>query len=71
MNFRSLQLLQVESTETELKRTVTLVPSVSTKSWVWKFCAKYPETIEISQDIAVCTIYRELNKNNAKANSKV
>ena len=61
----------VESTESELKRTVTLVPSVSTKSWVWKFCAKYPETIENSQDIAVCTICREMYKNNSKAKSKI
>ena len=42
-----------------------------TKSWVWKFCAKYPETIENSQDIALCTICREIYKNNSKAKTKI
>ena len=52
----------------EIKRTVSLIHSCNTKSWVWQYCGKYPETIPNSKVLVVCNICRDKYKD--KINSK-
>ena len=59
------------SVETDsIKSNITLISSESKKSWVWKYCGRYPSTIPNSDRIVVCNICREKFKGDLKIQPK-
>ena len=44
------------------RKLIPLISSTAWKSWVWKYCGKYPKSINNSKYLAVCLICRDAMK---------